>query len=252
VVLLSSGQVASLLKVEQHFVRYHSSELSKNPIPHQKINGRLWFDLDDVLEWVFNTRHNGGSQVRHSFATRPIEEELARRIGASWSYIYELINGKASYPRSQNCPLSHAIADGLVCSINALKGEWKGLGSTAFGGPTKALLPSEEKELRWKYRALKSDVDLMVSWAQLQDSMITIDALGAWMCRESRARTLKIVLFWPSLHQNLLAACNEIRDPDRGDNPLDRPNKPSWQVARELLAKEIGVGLRTVDSLLAT
>jgi hypothetical protein len=103
-----------------------------------------------------------------------------------------------------------------MSAIDRLRGECAKLGSSAVGGRPKRLLPSEEKELPQKYQALKADLQLLFSWAEKQDTKITIDMVGAWMCEQSRLRKLRVLLFWPNLHSKLPVICDGVRHRIRG------------------------------------
>ena len=225
---LTVEQLAALLKVPRMwiYVRTMQSRPSAR-IPHLRPGKELQFDRQQVLNWLQKTRHRG---LRN--ATSRLETELARRLGVTQQWIYKLVNTEQRNPRH---PLARNLADRLLSSIAILRQEYHQTGSTAFGGRPKKLLPSEEKGLPRKYQALKSDLDLLLKWAERRNERITLEMVGPWMCEQARAGKLPVILFWPSLHAKLPAICERVRNRTHGGG------LGSAERAKELICKEYGI-----------
>ena len=210
------------------------------------------FDCEQVLQWAFSTRristvHNTCGDL----ATHDLEEELARRLTVVGEHrLYDLVRpgGPITGPgrhRKSGHPLSWDLALGLLSSIATLRQEYQKLSSTAKGGRPKTLLPSEEKDLPRKYEALKSDLHLMLSWAERQDETITMNRLGEWMCKQSRLGKLRLLLFWHSLHSRLPAIGSDVRNRLRGRLGVA-------ERAKELLCEEYVISPTAVDRTIAS
>jgi len=106
-------------------------------------------------------------------------------------------------------------------------------------------MPSEQKELPGKYRALMADLHLMLSWAERETDVITPDRLGEWMCEQWRLRKLHVLLFWASLHSELVEMCEHVRNWTHGGRV------GSSEGAKKLLLKEYSIGRDTLTRLIA-
>jgi hypothetical protein len=244
--LVTCSELAKLLRVNARFVRQRTNRNAKNPIPHEKIGGVLLFDLGRVLLWLQRGRHphiNGHPRF-NPLAKRPVENELATRIGVCRSYLYQVIAGLGFYRRRQpNRPVSRRVARGLLRSMDMLRGEWRTLGPTPQGGPPKKLLPSEEKELPRKYQLVYASLEILSTWAEAQTTHITLEMIGNYLCAQSRRKKLRVLLFWPSLDPKLPKLCEAVRTRVRGGRGVAERTK-------ELLCEEYGISRRTLHGIL--
>jgi hypothetical protein len=232
---LRTQELAALLKVDAQWIWSRVKSDSKDQIPHARSGNRLSFSLRDVLEWS-RKRHSGRSKL---FSTLEIERELAKRLGTTPNRIYEFVI-RPGGPQSRrdptanrrlNHPLPLSMADRLLASEVSLREKFGKLGSSGKGGRPRILLPSERKELLEKYKSLASDLELLLCWAELEVEGVTLDRIGEWMCGQSRAGRIQVLLFWPSLHTQLPIMCEEVRNRVRGA-------LGSAERAKELLCKE--------------
>jgi hypothetical protein len=235
---LSTIGAAKLLGVSKGWIHERVRERSKDQIPHgRSAHGALTFDPADLQRWAIG-RHNGKNRYLSTFV---VEKELARRIGVGRRRIYEFVvlpggprGPRSGKPRKANHPLSKDLATALLASINSLREEFRRQGSSARGGRAKSILPSEQMELQTKYRVLIRELDRMLHWAERQSETINLERIGEWMCEQSRTRTGHLLLFWPSVHEQLPAICEQVRNRVRG-------NLGSAERAKELICKEYGL-----------
>ena len=247
---LSAAQAAGFLGVSKSWIYERMRSSSKDQIPCSRSGrGVLTFNPGELLQWALG-RRNGKNRF---LTTLGVEEELARRLGISEFRVYEFVvrpggprSPRNGMPRKSGHPLSRDLARALLSSIESLRQEYRQSGSTAKGGRPKALLPSEEKGLPGKYRALKADLRLMLSWAGREMDVITPDRLGEWMCQQRRSGDLRVVLFWPSLHSDLLEACERVRNRAHGGR-LGFAER-----AKEILSKEYRLSPTQLDRITLT
>jgi hypothetical protein len=245
---LTISEAAKLLGVSVVWIYKHTYKRSKCPIPHSysrpgrdSTTGRvlgpsaLVFERGKILEWALSRPRTGQDRL----GTYHVKEELARRLNISVRRLHGLLQGTLRHP------LPRHLAEKLLTSTISLRSECQGLGSTAKGGRPKTLLPSEEKELPGKYQSLKSDLGLMLSWADEEVGVITLATLGEWMCQQSRLGNLQVLLFWPSLHTQLPAICEDSRNRFRG-------GLAAAERAKELLCKEYAISPRALDRAIAS
>jgi hypothetical protein len=194
------------------------------------------------------------------FGMSEIDRHLASRLGVSRHRVYEFLVHPGGPPsrrdplatRRLNHPLSLSLADRLLASEASLRQEARHIGSTAKGGRPKALLPSEQRELPKKYQALAQDLHLILHWAERQDEIVTLDRIGEWMCHQSRLGTLRLLLFWPTLHERLPEMCERIRKRTHGGSLgyAERAKElicRDYQISRPQLVKAIsGVASRAL------
>jgi len=239
--LLTVTQVAELLgtskaKAWLYDQKRHRAE---NPIPYSKPGRCLEFRLDDVLQWALSPR----SGKNKFLSDTKVMKELAARLGVSARRVRELAMhpaGVPSNPRHPDHPLSWDLAGSLLSSMASLRSEYRQVGSTAKGGRPRALLPEEEKGLSYRYCTLKADLELMLTWGERQHETVTMDAVGKWMCEQSRLGRLRCLLFWPNLHEQLPGMCEAVRNRIRG-------GIGSAERAKELLSSECEISPTQLD-----
>jgi Helix-turn-helix domain len=246
--LLLIEDLAALLKVNVSWIRDRVRTRSKDQIPHSRVGKRLMFSLNDFMEFA-KKRHDGRTKL---FGTSKVEQDLASSLGTTLHRVYEFLvhpggpqsrrDPKAS--RRPNHPLSIHMADRLLASEAALRREFGRIGSSAKGGRPKALLPSEQKELPEKYHALMQDLELLLHWAALQTEPITANEIGNWMCDMTRRGQLRMLLFWPSVHDQLLKMCERARDRQHGGS------LGSAERAKEILCQEYQISMRHLSLIL--
>ncbi len=206
---LTVREASELLGVPEPWIYAHTRQSSKDSIPHSKTErGALTFLKDQLLDYAQDRRHG----VSSFLTTSKLETELAGRLGISARRVY----GFVAHPESYKNPLPITLGERLLSSIASLREEFRQLGSTAKGGRPKTLLPSEGKELPGKYDTLKSDLNLMLSWAERLDDGVKLEEVGKWMCEQSGLGRLQVLLFWPSLHEKLSVICERARNRDHG------------------------------------
>lgn len=237
------GGVAKLLGVKESWVREHTRQRDKNPIPHIRKprptgTGRggdhLEFQAAEVLRWA-EQRHHGKMRT---LSTWPVEQEMAQRLGVGEHRVYEFAVHPGGPPNSRDGrqtrkaghPLSCKLADRLLASQASLRDEWRKLGAGPRGGRPKAMLPSEEAQLPDAYKQLRAALDAMLRWAREQEGQIKAGALGLWLCGQSRLGRCRCLLFRAN-SPVLLEACN--RAAKNVDGPVGAAGEAAGVLAVE-------------------
>lgn len=218
--LLTTTEAAEFLGVTRGWVYERVRERSKDQIPHlRSAAGAIRFHPRELQAWAAG-RRSGKSRFLSTF---DVESELAHRLGVGRHRIYEFVvlpggprSPRSGTPRKSNHPLSKDLATRLLASMSSLREEFRRSGATASGGRPKSLLPSEILDLPNKYRELTRELNLLLHWAELQNQPITMDLIGEWLAERLRTETAHLLLFWPSLHQQLPAMCERIRNRTHG------------------------------------
>ncbi len=94
-------------------------------------------------------------------------------------------------------PLSVSMARQFLSAKRALRSENGGWAAGSKGGRPHSLSPSETRDMVARYKKLRDDLWFLRDWLQTRDGEVETPEVWSWLCKRSRKRSIRTLLFWP-------------------------------------------------------